>query len=119
MVMTGGAGDWLLATDVDCCKYHTATGPRTTAPLAQVHTGGHSAGGESGDWSHLGGHYLTRGGRGLVTMPIIIMRSRLPTVTLNKQKQDTFASPCNIAIHSSYDALFSLTIKDGFGFQCS
>ena len=36
----GGAGDWLLATDVDCCKYHTATGPRTTAPLAQVHTGG-------------------------------------------------------------------------------
>lgn len=44
MVMTGGAGDWLLATDVDCCKYHTATGPRTTAPLAQVHTGGAQAG---------------------------------------------------------------------------
>ena len=45
MVMTGGAGDWLLATDVDCCKYHSATGPRTTAPpLAQVDTGGAQAG---------------------------------------------------------------------------
>ena len=37
----GGPGDWLLATDVDCCKYHTATGHVATAPPPpQVDTGG-------------------------------------------------------------------------------
>ena len=38
----GGPGDWLLATDVDCCKYHTGTGHGATAPPPppQVDTGG-------------------------------------------------------------------------------
>ena len=35
----GGPGDWLLATDVDCCKYHTGHGT-APAPPPQVDTGG-------------------------------------------------------------------------------
>ena len=33
----GGPGDWLLATDVDCCKYHTGTGHGATAPPPPHH----------------------------------------------------------------------------------